>query len=76
MHLASEGMPIAGDDKYGDFVRNKSLARAGTQPALKRMFLHSHYLELTSEAELPKVIISAPMPDELRSYLSKLGPGN
>ena len=34
VHLASEGYPIAGDDKYGDFELNKTLAHA--QPALKR----------------------------------------
>src|SRR3989338_8845594 len=30
------GFPIAGDDKYGDFARNKALMKQG----LKRMFLH------------------------------------
>jgi 23S rRNA-/tRNA-specific pseudouridylate synthase len=25
VHLASEGMPILGDDKYGDFEYNKAL---------------------------------------------------
>ncbi len=28
VHLASEGFPIAGDDKYGDFELNKALLRA------------------------------------------------
>lgn len=71
VHSLALGHPVAGDEKYGEREVNQKLRRQG----LKRMFLHSHYLELTSEAELPKVIISAPMPDELRSYLSKLGPG-
>ena len=71
VHSLALGHAVAGDEKYGERETNQKLRRAG----LKRMFLHSHYLELTSEAELPKVIISAPMPDELRSFLSKLGPG-
>ena len=39
VHLASEGFPILGDDKYGDFELNKALARANARPGLKRMFL-------------------------------------
>src|SRR5438876_258262 len=37
VHLAHLEFPIAGDDKYGDFAWNKSLAKRG----LKRMFLHA-----------------------------------
>ena len=36
MHLSSEGLPIAGDDKYGDFERNKNLAKIG-QAAVESM---------------------------------------
>ena len=41
VHLASEGMPIAGDDKYGDFDLNKALAKPDQAVPLKRMFLHA-----------------------------------
>lgn len=41
VHLAQEGMPIAGDDKYGDFALNRQLAKRG----LRRMFLHAWRLE-------------------------------
>ena len=34
VHLASQGHPIVGDDKYGDFDLNKRLHKLG----LKRMF--------------------------------------
>ena len=44
VHLASQGHPIAGDDKYGDFEQNKALQKLG----LKRMFLHC--LLYTSDA--------------------------
>jgi 23S rRNA pseudouridine955/2504/2580 synthase len=49
VHLASEGHPIAGDDKYGDFELNKALQKPSkSQPtALKRMFLHAWRLQLT-----------------------------
>ncbi len=47
VHLASEGFPIAGDDKYGDFELNKSLQRASVTPPLKRMLL----AELPSELD-------------------------
>jgi 23S rRNA pseudouridine955/2504/2580 synthase len=45
VHLASEGFPIAGDDKYGDFDLNKSLQRASAGLPLKRMFLHAWRLQ-------------------------------
>src|SRR5471030_2517620 len=38
VHLSHLGFPIAGDDKYGDFARNKVLMKQG----LKRMFLHAY----------------------------------
>ena len=50
VHLASEGMPIAGDDKYGDFELNKALASAGAGQALKRMFLHAWRLQFNHPA--------------------------
>ena len=44
VHLAAEGCPVAGDDKYGDFAINRGLSRLG----LRRMFLHAWRLELAS----------------------------
>ena len=42
VHLAAEGMPIVGDDKYGDFALNRQMSRLG----LRRMFLHAWRLEI------------------------------
>ncbi len=42
VHLAQEGMPIVGDDKYGSFQLNRHMARLG----LRRMFLHAWRLEV------------------------------
>jgi 23S rRNA pseudouridine955/2504/2580 synthase len=42
VHLAHLGFPIVGDDKYGDFELNRSLARADARPrTYASMFLHA-----------------------------------
>lgn len=74
VHLASEGMPIAGDDKYGDFVRNKSLARAGPQPALKRMFLHAWRLRCHHPASGEPLELLAELPPELAQFVTQVLP--
>jgi 23S rRNA pseudouridine955/2504/2580 synthase len=61
VHLASQGHPIAGDDKYGDFDANKALARAG----LKRMFLHAWRLEFGHPATSERPTLVAELPPEL-----------
>ncbi len=43
VHLAQEGTPIVGDDKYGDFGRNRLFAKRG----LQRMYLHAWRLEVS-----------------------------
>jgi 23S rRNA pseudouridine955/2504/2580 synthase len=43
VHLAQEGTPIVGDDKYGDFGLNRQFAKRG----LRRMFLHAWRLEVS-----------------------------
>ncbi len=60
VHLASQGHPIAGDDKYGDFDLNKLLQKRG----LKRMYLHAWRLQFTHPASGERIeLISAPPPD-------------
>ena len=61
VHLASEGFPIAGDDKYGDFEINKALQKQG----LKRMFLHAWRLEFNHPATGERVALLAELPPEL-----------
>jgi len=36
------------------------------------MFLHSHFLQLPATGDFPKLILNAPMPDELRNFLQRL----
>ena len=64
VHLASEGHPIAGDDKYGDFDLNKALARQG----LKRMFLHAWRLQFDHPATGERVALQAPLPPDLAQF--------
>ena len=66
VHLASNGHPIAGDDKYGDFEWNKALQKQG----LKRMFLHAWRLQFNHPASSERVALQAELPPELQQYVS------
>ncbi|HEX2826136.1 MAG TPA: RluA family pseudouridine synthase [Burkholderiales bacterium] len=68
VHLAHVGHPIAGDDKYGDFDLNKSLAREG----LKRMFLHACQLTVRHPVSGEAVTFEAPLPAELATFVDRL----
>ena len=74
VHLASEGYPIAGDDKYGDFDLNKTLLRAGKLPALKRMFLHAWRLQFNHPASGERVELLAPLPSDLEAFATHAAP--
>jgi len=74
VHLASEGFPIAGDDKYGDFELNKTLLRAGKLPALKRMFLHAWRLQFNHPASAERVELLAPLPSDLEAFATHAAP--
>lgn len=77
VHLASEGMPIVGDDKYGDFDLNKALhkptAGKGSVP-LKRMFLHAWRLQFTHPVSGERIELLAPLPTELQTFLDHVIP--
>jgi 23S rRNA pseudouridine955/2504/2580 synthase len=64
VHLASEGMPIAGDDKYGDFELNKALQKQG----LKRMFLHAWRLQFNHPVSGERIELLAPLPPDLDQF--------
>ncbi|MBT2323204.1 RluA family pseudouridine synthase [Variovorax paradoxus] len=65
VHLASGGHAIAGDDKYGDFERNRALHKLG----LKRMFLHAWRLQFTHPASGERMALQADLPPELHALL-------
>ncbi|MDD5384914.1 MAG: RluA family pseudouridine synthase [Gallionella sp.] len=68
VHLSHLGFPIAGDDKYGDFARNKALMKQG----LKRMFLHAHSIAFAHPLTGEPMHLTAPLPRELESFIAKL----
>jgi len=70
VHLASQGHPIAGDDKYGDFEWNKALQKQG----LKRMFLHAWRLQFSHPATGKRVELKSNLPSELQLYLNHAKP--
>jgi 23S rRNA pseudouridine955/2504/2580 synthase len=71
VHLSHLGFPIAGDDKYGDFTLNRSLAKRG----LKRMFLHAARLAFHHPLSGEHITVDAPLPPELASFTAALRSG-
>jgi 23S rRNA pseudouridine955/2504/2580 synthase len=70
VHLGHLGFPIAGDDKYGDFVLNRELAKQG----LKRMFLHAYKTVIVHPETGKPMAFEAPLPDELEAFIANLPP--
>lgn len=68
VHLAHLGFPLCGDDKYGDFPRNKALEQEG----LKRMFLHAAYLSFEHPLTGETIALQSPLPDELQGFVDHL----
>ena len=69
VHLSSQGHPIAGDDKYGDFDWNRQLQRPGAVPGLKRMFLHAWRLQFNHPVTAERVALQADLPPDLKAYV-------
>lgn len=68
VHLAHLGYPIAGDEKYGDFELNRTLAREG----LKRMFLHAWKMNFPHPVSNERLGLEAPLPESLNLFLQRL----
>ena len=68
VHLQSQDCPIAGDERYGDYQANKRLQKLG----LKRMFLHASELYLSHPLTGEKLILKAPLPQELAQFVVML----
>jgi len=69
VHSLALGHPVAGDTKYGEREVNRKYREKG----LKRMFLHSHFLKLAAEGDFPKLILNAPLTEELRDFIGRQG---
>ncbi len=72
VHLASQGHPIVGDDKYGDFDLNKSLQKQG----LRRMFLHAWRLQFDHPASGERIALQSPLPPELQTFITHASPAS
>lgn len=68
VHLAHIGFTLAGDDKYGDFTWNKTLAASG----LRRMFLHAHRLSVAHPTTGTPVILESALPEDLAAFVHDL----
>jgi 23S rRNA pseudouridine955/2504/2580 synthase len=66
VHLASNGHPIVGDPKYGDFARNKAFAR---EHRFERMFLHARQLAFDHPATGERITLNAPLPLDCATLL-------
>jgi 23S rRNA pseudouridine955/2504/2580 synthase len=74
VHLASEGMPILGDDKYGNFEVNKELARGNGPGSLKRMFLHAWRFACNHPASGERLELRAELPADLSAFVRQVLP--
>ncbi len=74
VHLAHSGHPIVGDDKYGDFEFNKSLARGSASPGQRfdGMFLHARRLAFDHPASGERIELEAPLPASGTALLRQL----
>ncbi|WOB10984.1 RluA family pseudouridine synthase [Piscinibacter gummiphilus] len=76
VHLAHEGHPIVGDEKYGDFGLNKAVAKGEAVKGhrFERMFLHARRLRFQHPASGEAIELLAPLPAECEAFLHALTP--
>ena len=67
VHLAHAGHPVLGDDKYGDFPLNRSLAKQGVE----RLLLHAASLSLKHPVSGAALAFKAPLPGEIKRFVDK-----
>jgi len=72
VHLQQAGHPIVGDPKYGDFDKNRELARGSLR--FDRMFLHARRLRFTHPASGAELELAAPLPADCEKLMTALSP--
>lgn len=72
VHAAHSGMPIAGDEKYGNKDNNSSLRAIG----LKRLFLHALALNIPRPDNQHNIEVTAPLDPRLDNFLHNLPMSN
>ena len=68
VHCQFSGMPIVGDEKYGDTVFNSTMKNFG----VKRMFLHASKLKFKHPNQSFLIDVMSPLPDDLKITIDKL----
>jgi 23S rRNA pseudouridine955/2504/2580 synthase len=68
VHAKHIGHPLAGDDKYGHREFNKQMKKAG----LKRLFLHAWKLGIAHPTTTEPMLIEAPIPEQLQTFINKM----
>lgn len=76
VHALSQGFPLVGDDKYGDFAFNKAVAAGSLGVPFKRMFLHAHDLTFEHPVTGERLRVEAPLPPECEALLKALDAGS
>lgn len=66
---AYHGVPVAGDDVYGNFALNKKLAKT---PGINRMFLHAAELSFRHPVSGKQLTTAALLPENMERVLSRL----
>jgi len=72
VHLAHAGHPILGDDKYGNFELNRTLAKQG----VKRLMLHAWRLALRHPLDGARLQLEAPLPPGMAELVEQWFPGH
>ena len=66
--LANMKMPVLGDERYGDFPLNRHYKKT---IGLKRLFLHSFYIDFSLEFSGQRYHLEIPLADDLQQSLNK-----
>jgi 23S rRNA pseudouridine955/2504/2580 synthase len=69
VHAAALGMPVAGDERYGDRAFNAAVRSHG----LRRLFLHAASLRFAHPLSGEPLLVTAPLPPDLVRVLAALG---
>ncbi len=64
VHLSHAGLPVVGDSKYGDFVRNRKMKRLGCQ----RLMLHAKQIRFRHPVSEENIDFSASVPEEFNLF--------
>lgn len=72
VHALSQGFPLIGDDKYGDFEANREVAHGALGVPFKRMFLHAYNLKFIHPVTGEALDITAPLPEECAALVAAL----